>query len=62
MPTLPEGERLRRALRWIADRRLEQPEAPLVRVLDEAARRFDLTPLECEYLLEQYRSARERDA
>jgi hypothetical protein len=59
MSVLPEGERLRRALRWIADRRLEKPDAPAVRLIDEAALRFDLTPVECEFLLELNRKSRE---
>jgi hypothetical protein len=59
MSVLPEGERLRRALRWISDRRLEKPDAPAVRLIDEAALRFDLTPVECEFLLELNRKSRE---
>jgi hypothetical protein len=59
---LPEGENVRRALRWIAAERRERPDAPLAKLLDEAMRRFDLTPIQCERLLEQYRAAPDRDA
>lgn len=49
----PEGEPLRKAVRWIAARRTEQPQASLVKIIDEAARRFDLTPLQEDFLLNE---------
>jgi len=55
---LPEGENVRRALRWIAERRREEPEQKLGRLLDQAMRRFDLSPIQCERLLEHYRADR----
>ncbi|PTL84211.1 hypothetical protein [Vitiosangium sp. GDMCC 1.1324] len=52
----PEGEPLRKAVRWIAARRAEQPQASLLKLVDEAARRFDLTPLQEEFLLKELRA------
>ncbi|WNG37835.1 hypothetical protein F0U60_32230 [Archangium minus] len=49
----PEGEPLRNAVRWIAARRAEQPQASLFKLINEAARRFDLTPLQEEFLLKE---------
>lgn len=46
----PEGEAVRRAVRWIGEQRLEDPDAKLPHLLDEAGRRFDLTPIEEEFL------------
>lgn len=46
----PEGEALRRAVRWISDQRRDNPQARLAKLIDEAAQRFDLSPLESEYL------------
>jgi hypothetical protein len=46
----PAGDSLRHALKWVSDRRREQPQLPLGTVLDEAALQFDLTPLEQEFL------------
>lgn len=43
---LPHGEVLRRAIRWLSDERRHD-----ARAIDEAARRFDLTPAEEEFLL-----------
>ncbi|HEY3450814.1 MAG TPA: hypothetical protein VGK67_30940 [Myxococcales bacterium] len=40
-------------MRWIGLRRSERPDAPLVRLVDEASRRFDLSPLEEQFLMEQ---------
>lgn len=46
----PRGERLRRAIRWLSEQ--QRHDAP---ALEEAARRFDLTPLEEEFLLKHMR-------
>lgn len=43
---LPRGEALRRAIRWLSDERRHD-----VAAIEEAARRFDLTPAEEEFLL-----------
>ena len=47
---LPQGESLRRALRWLSDERRHDAAA-----IEEAARRFDLTPVEEEFLLRHFR-------
>ena len=48
---IPHGESLRRAVRWLG----EQPHHDAA-TIEEAARRFDLTPLEEQFLLEQFRA------
>ncbi|HTN51492.1 MAG TPA: hypothetical protein VML50_03745 [Anaeromyxobacter sp.] len=53
---LPEGEALRRALRWLDDRAQDDPRLDRPRAVVEAARRFDLTPLEEDFLLRQWAS------
>lgn len=50
---LPRGEPLRRAVQWISERREEEPHLPLWKVIDEAARRFDLSPADSEFLFRQ---------
>lgn len=52
---IPEGEELRRALKWLAERRLESPSAPRMQLIDEAALRFDLSPTEVEFLIAQWK-------
>jgi len=49
---LPQGESLRRAVRWLGELGHHGAAA-----IEEAARRFDLTPAEEEFLLEQFREA-----
>lgn len=53
---LPEGEGLRRALRWLGERRAEEPNAARQKLIDEAAQRFDLSPLEVEFLSSNWKS------
>jgi hypothetical protein len=48
---LPGGEGLRSALKWLSDRRLDDPSAPRAKLIDEAALKFDLSPVEVEFLL-----------
>jgi hypothetical protein len=55
---VPEGEELRRALRWLDERRREEPTAPRQKLIDEAARRFDLDPLQTEFLIANWGAAR----
>jgi hypothetical protein len=49
---LPHGEALRRAVRWLG----EQPRHDAASI-EEAARRFDLTPADEEFLLRHLRDA-----
>jgi hypothetical protein len=58
---LPHGEALRSAVRWISSQRLEDQKRPLHELLDEAALRFDLSPLQAEFLRTEWLSVRERD-
>lgn len=46
----PRGERLRRAIRWLSEQQRHDTAA-----LEAAARRFDLTPAEEEFLLTHMR-------
>jgi len=46
----PEGERIRKAVRWIIEVLRDEKVRSRRDVIEEAERRFDLTPLECEFL------------
>ena len=47
MPTvMPDGEALRNAVRWISERRQEEDAPSTAQLIDEAGRRFDLSPME----------------
>lgn len=47
---MPEGEAIRRAVRWISDQRQSDPGGKLAKLVDEASQRFDLSPLETDFL------------
>ena len=49
---MAQGEApIKQAIAWIDERLREQPGAPRVMLVDEASRRFDLTPLDADFLL-----------
>ncbi len=47
----PEGEQLRRAIKWISDGRTENPEAGLLKLIEDACLKFDLPPKDAESLM-----------
>lgn len=51
MSILPEGEQLRRAVKWISDERLENPGANVSKLVGEACLKFDLPPKDAEFLV-----------
>jgi hypothetical protein len=51
MSLLPEGEQLKKAVKWISDERLDNPEARLFKLIEEACLKFDLTPKDEEFLI-----------
>jgi hypothetical protein len=55
---LPEGESLRRAVRWISGQLEEDPERAVMPLVNQATLRFDLTPRQAEYLIHFYRERR----
>ncbi len=52
---MPGGESLRQAVKWISGQLEENPQAPIGRLVSEASQRFDLTPLEGDFLFNFYR-------
>ena len=51
MSILPEGELLRRAVRWISEELQEKKDANLAKLIDEACVKFDLSPTDSEFLI-----------
>jgi hypothetical protein len=49
-PLVPQGDALRHAIAWLAQQETWNPQ-----LIEEACRRFDLTPLDEEFLLAEYR-------
>ncbi|HUK66196.1 MAG TPA: hypothetical protein VLV17_05165 [Anaeromyxobacteraceae bacterium] len=46
----PHGEPLRLAMRWLSERRKHDPHVQRMKLIEEAALRFDLTPLDVDFL------------
>ncbi|MEK8035886.1 MAG: hypothetical protein AAB226_04045 [candidate division NC10 bacterium] len=42
---------IKQAIKWIDEQVRDNPAADRVKLLDEASRRFDLTPLDADFLL-----------
>ena len=51
---MPQGEALRKALRWLDDRVHDEPRADRAKLVGEASVRFDLTPMEEDFLLHNW--------
>lgn len=50
MGILPEGEQLRKAVRWISEERQERKDVNLAKLINEACIKFDLSPSDAEFL------------
>lgn len=54
MSIQPEGEQLRKAIRWISDELQFREVAKLSKLIEEASLRFDLSPVDAEFLMRFY--------
>lgn len=48
---LPEGEELRRAVKWVSHNLREHPDRAVRMLVQEAIFRFDLSPVDAEFLI-----------
>jgi len=48
---MPEGEAIRKAVKWVSEKRKENPDINLLKLVDEAGMRFNLSPKEEAFLL-----------
>jgi len=55
--SLPKGEDLRKAVRWVSQTREANPERSLATLLEEAGVKFDLSPRDENFLLKFFTSA-----
>jgi hypothetical protein len=56
LPIVPKGEALRRAVAWLAEQGSWTPD-----LIDQASQRFDLSPAEEEFLLQESRRINPQD-
>jgi hypothetical protein len=54
MSILPEGEELRKAVKWIADMIQDGSKQPAMKLIEEASMKFDLAPNDQEFLIRCY--------
>ena len=47
---MPEGNDLRNAVKWISEERMNHPEKKIRTVVDEACFKFNLSPVDAEFL------------
>ncbi|MFH2092004.1 MAG: hypothetical protein ABIJ31_06545 [Pseudomonadota bacterium] len=47
----PQGDKLKKAVQWLSERRTQNPDINLSKLADEASFRFDLSPKDSEFLL-----------
>lgn len=50
MSIQPKGENLRKAAKWISETLKYEPEKNHAKLVEEACLKFDLTPIDAEYL------------
>ena len=48
---MPEGEKLRNAVKWISEKRKENPGANVAKLVDDAGLQFDLSPKDTQFLV-----------
>jgi hypothetical protein len=54
MSIQPEGEDLRRAVKWVSEMTKDCSGKPLMKLIEEAALKFDLAPKDQEFLIRTY--------
>jgi len=52
---LPQGETLKRAIRWVSRSLESRPELSIMRLVQEAVFLFDLSPKDSEFLTDFFR-------
>lgn len=62
MTVQPQGESLRLAVKWIAEKRKADESVNPVKLVDEASFRFDLSPKDSEFLLRMVKNGDNQDS
>jgi hypothetical protein len=52
---MPAGEEIRKAVQWISDAMATDPGQSRAKLIEQAVFKFDLSPLEAEFLLNFFR-------
>ena len=54
MSIQPKGEDFRKAVKWVSDERTYSPERELKAIIEEACVKFDLSPMDADFLLRHF--------
>ena len=57
---LPEGEDLRRAIKWVSGNLQEVPGKAIEQLVQETIFKFDLSPKDAEFLMHFFRQRKEK--
>lgn len=57
---LPDGEELRRSVKWVSEKLREDPGQPLQPLVQEAIFKYDLSPRDGDFLITFFRKSREQ--
>jgi hypothetical protein len=52
---MPQGEDIRKAVKWISEERQSDPARKLAKLVEEASVKFDLSPADGEFLLKFFK-------
>ena len=50
MSIMPQGEEIRRAVKWISEMRQTEPQTDPQKLVEQACLKFNLSPIDAEYL------------
>lgn len=50
MSIQPQGEEIRKAVKWVSEQRLDHPEKKLSGIIEQACLKFNLSPKDAEFL------------
>ena len=56
---LPDGDDLRKAVKWVSGKLQENPDQPLQPLVQEAIFTYDLSPKDGEFLISFFRQSRQ---
>jgi hypothetical protein len=54
MSVMPQGDDIRNAVKWISEERQLDPEKKIDKLIEEACFKFNLSPLDAEFLLRNF--------
>ena len=57
---IPQGEDLRKAVKWISEERQSSPQRNLAKLVEEASIKFDLSPADGEFLFKFFREQKDQ--